>query len=139
MHKPQVVTWFKVYCALMVAIYIAVTIFGGFMAANPDMLNDPNPRPGSSVPSSAEEAFLMGIVCCGFGIAFAIVFLVPFILPQQFGSWVYGLVLVCFGLTSCGTWPITIPLLIFWVKEDTRVWFKNEQPVARDSDGFRPY
>lgn len=139
MQQPQVVTWFRVYCGLMVVIYIAVAIFGGFMAANPDMLNDPNPRPGSSVPSSADEAFIMGVMYCGLGIVLTIVFLVPFFLPRRFGAWIYDLVMICIGLTSCCFWPVTIPLLIFWIKEDTRVWFKNEQPATNAYDSMRPY
>ena len=33
------------------------------------------------------------------------------------GGWIYNLILIVLGMTSCCTWPITIPLMIFWIKQ----------------------
>ena len=38
-------------------------------------------------------------------------------------GWVYGLVLIGLGATSCCTWPITIPLLIQWLKPEMKARF----------------
>jgi hypothetical protein len=37
--------------------------------------------------------------------------------------WVYDIVLICLGMTSVCCMPVTIPLLIFWIKPDAKAWF----------------
>lgn len=139
MHRPQVITWFKAYCALMIVVYTLVAVLGGVMIANPDALIDPDAGAGSSVPTSQDEAMIMGVIYLGLGVVLGIAFVVPFLLPRRFGSWIYDLVMICLGLTSVCCMPVTIPLLIFWIKEDTRLWFKNAQTAAYDRDPMRPY
>ncbi|XAM00841.1 hypothetical protein OT109_05525 [Phycisphaeraceae bacterium D3-23] len=141
MHKPQVITWFYVYCVLMILIYVALAVGGFFLMKNPDFLVDPEASFSSNAPRSTDEAVFMGMLYIGLGVVFAIAFIVPFVLPRKFGTWVYSIVLICLGLTSCLFWPITIPLLIFWVKAETRLWYKNETPQAIDMGNpyQRPY
>lgn len=142
MYTPKVVVWFRVYCAVMILVYIAVAVLGGWVASNPSVLtsNNPNPSPTSSMPTSQEEALFVGVIYCGMGAFFAIVHIVPFLLPRRFGVWVFSIVVIALGMTSCLTWPATIPLLIFWVRKETREWFKN--PTANPAgyhDEIQPY
>ncbi|MFN3167817.1 MAG: hypothetical protein ACE37H_12210 [Phycisphaeraceae bacterium] len=126
MQKPSVIAWFKAYAVFMVLLYIGVTALGLFMVSNADTLFTPEPRPGSSVPTSSEEAVFMGVVYAALGVVLAIVFAVSLFTPRRFWGWVYNLVMICIGLTSCCFWPITIPLLIYWIKPEVRAWYKNE-------------
>jgi hypothetical protein len=43
----------------------------------------------------------------------------PFVKGKSWG-WVFGIVLIAIGMTSCCLWPITIPLLIQWIKPEMK-------------------
>jgi Na+(H+)/acetate symporter ActP len=110
----------------MVLLYIAVTGFGLFITANADKIVNPDAGIGSNQPASTDEALFMGVIYAVLGVVLAIVFAVSLFTPRRFWGWVYNLVMICFGLTSCCFWPATIPLLIFWIKPEVRAWYKNE-------------
>jgi hypothetical protein len=55
---------------------------------------------------------LLGII---FGIA-------PF-LPKQPWTWIFGIVLISMGMTSACCLPAAIPLLIYWIKPETKAFF----------------
>lgn len=126
MKKPAVVNWFKGYAVLMLVIYVAVTGFGLFLFANPDVFIDPDAGLGSNSPSDTSQARLMGGIYAAIGAVLAIAFVIALLTPRSFWAWIYNLVLICLGLTSCCFWPITIPLLIFWLKAEVRNWYRNE-------------
>jgi hypothetical protein len=72
---------------------------------------------------SAQEAQLMGGIMLFMGILLAIPFAMGAFLPQKPWAWVFGLVLICIGLTSVCCMPATIPLLIHWIKPETKLYF----------------
>lgn len=124
--RPSVITWFKVYTGLMVLIYLVVILVGILLYANADSFVGNDVRPGSNVPADPVEAQLMGMVYAALGVVLSLVFAVGLVIPRRFWGWVYGIVLIAIGLTSCCFWPITIPLLIFWIKPEVKDWYKNE-------------
>lgn len=127
MQQPRVITWFKVYVGFMVLLYLVVAGGGLFLTLMPDVLTDPNAGPASNTPQSTTEAVVMGMIYMAIGLALAAAFTVGLFTPRRFWGWVYNLVLICIGLMSCCLWPATIPLIIFWVKEPTRQWYKVDQ------------
>ncbi len=46
----------------------------------------------------------------------------PF-LPRKNWAWIYGIVLIAIGLTSPCCMPVSIPLLIFWIKPEIRAYY----------------
>ena len=46
----------------------------------------------------------------------------PF-LPRKRWAWIFGFVPICIGFTSICTLPFCIPLLIFWLRADTKAYF----------------
>ena len=57
------------------------------------------------------------LLCYGvLAAALAIIFLIGLFWNRGMGGWFYNLILICLCLTSCCTWQMTIPLLIFWIK-----------------------
>ena len=112
--KPGVLTWFKVYAIGMTVLYLLVAAGGAFLLAM-DWTGDPDVDP--------VEMRINGIALLVVGPPFAIAFLVALFLPLRKWAWIYDLVLICLGLTSCCFWPICIPLLVFWLKQETRQWF----------------
>ena len=72
--------------------------------------------------SLAEKLILSGVflVLCG-GLAAIFAFGV-FARPASW-VWVYDIVLIAIGLTSCLTIPAAVPLLIYWIKPETKAYF----------------
>lgn len=66
---------------------------------------------------------IVGVVFAVIGVPLGVVFAAAPFLPRRPWVWVYDLVLIILGLTSCITWPLTIPLLIYWLKAETKWWF----------------
>ncbi|HKO60285.1 MAG TPA: hypothetical protein VJV03_03920 [Pyrinomonadaceae bacterium] len=111
--KPPVLTWYKAYCALMALLYLFFVVLGiVFLTAAPTDRN-----------MSAQEAQITGGIMFFMGIALSIPFGVGAFLPQKPWAWVFGLVLICIGLTSVCCMPATIPLLIHWIKPETKFYF----------------
>ncbi len=59
------------------------------------------------------------------GLPLTIACALPFLLPAKPWVWVYNLIIICLGLTSCCFLPATIPLLIHWIKPETKAWFNR--------------
>jgi hypothetical protein len=49
--------------------------------------------------------------------------LLPLVLRPQPWLWTYDLVIICLGMTSACFLPACIPLLIFWLKPETKHYF----------------
>lgn len=112
---PAVVTWYKLYCVLMIFVYFACSIGGGAIIIFRNQIANPE--------TSAIELLLNGIVLLGMGIVMFVMFIVALLLPPKPWTWIYHLIAICLGLTSCCTWPVTIPLIIQWIKPETQQYF----------------
>lgn len=107
---PSVVTWQMVYLALMVLVYLMLTVGGicVYIFANEIAAEDPSTDP---------EIFrIAGVIYSALGFVLGIVFAVGLFWKRGMGGWVYNIILIALGLTSCVTWPMTIPLMIHWIK-----------------------
>lgn len=111
--RPAVVRWFYVYCGVLCAIYLAVAA-----CCLPFFLIEP-----SELDMGKTEAVLMGVMMLVMGLVFFVLFLMPFFLPQRPWVWVFDLVLICIGMTSACFLLACVPLLLFWVKPETKAWF----------------
>jgi len=117
-ERPAVVLWQMVYCGLMVLLYVAVAALGVFFYTQ-----------AANLGSSSDEVMemrILGGVYSALGVVLGLVFAGGLFLRRGMVGWVFHIVLICLGLTSCVTWPATIPLLIFWIKHKdaivTRAW-----------------
>ncbi len=111
--KPPVMTWFVAYCVFMTLLYLFCFVVGIVFVAT-----EPTGR-----DMSADEARVMGMVFIGMGLVLAVPFAIGPFLPRKPGAWVFGLVLICLGLTSVCCLPVTVPLLIHWIKPETKSYF----------------
>ena len=115
-ERPGVCTWFVVYCAIMALMYFLVLAFGvTIFVVGPAQFAD--------TQTPADEWAIIGVICVIMGLVLCTPFAIAPFLPRKPGVWIYDLVLICLGLTSACLWPITIPLLIFWIKPETKLWF----------------
>jgi len=111
--QPAVMTWYRVYCVLMALLYVFCVVAGVFL-----IIAAPADR-----DMSAAEARVLGGIMFFMGIALTIPFAIGAFLPRKPWAWIYGLVLICIGLTSPCCMPVTIPLLIHWIKPETKFHF----------------
>lgn len=113
-QKPKVWLWYLLYCCGMAMIYVLCAVLGVvFLALPAEMLE------GEEAP---EVIRIQGGVFFVLGIAlFGLYAAAPF-LPRTKFAWIYGFVTIGIGLTSCCTMPASIPLLIFWLKPDTKAY-----------------
>jgi hypothetical protein len=110
-----VVTWFKVYAVGMAMLYVLVVGAGVACIVFADQMADRE--------TSATEWRVQGVMFAAVGIPIAGAFVLGALLPARPWVWIYDFVLIAIGLTSCALLPATIPLLIYWVKPATKVWF----------------
>lgn len=110
--RPPVIVWFKVYCVILSLLYFACAALGAiWLYVAPE---------GTKLFS---EAMLTGVILTGAGLVFLAATLPPLFLPPRPWVWVYGLVLICLGLTSPCFIPICVPLLLYWIKPEAKAWF----------------
>ncbi len=112
-HTRKVWKWFVAYCVLMAVLYLFVAVMGAAMI----VLSSASPGRDSS------ELLAQGIGMLVVGAIFTVPYAVgPFAKGKSWG-WVYGIVLIALGMTSCCLWPVTIPLIIRWVKPEMKRMF----------------
>lgn len=116
--EPPVWKWFRVYVGLMSVLYLAFAGMGLFMIAF-----GPTIAESSRNPSDAFVMPFLGGVYAVLGFVFMGVFVYGLMIPRKPWAWIYGLVLICFGMTSPCCMPASIPLLIFWIKPEMKAFF----------------
>jgi hypothetical protein len=77
------------------------------------------------MPLDADSWVLVAYLGLLFGICgvLALVYLSSFFIHPRPWAWIYHLVLICVGLSSPCIMPASIPLLIFWIRPETRQYF----------------
>jgi MFS family permease len=116
-ERPGVVTWYIVYCVCMALMYLILVVGGVVLAIMADSIGDSD--------MSAGEARLMGVIFGAVCLPLAVFYLAGPILPKRNFAWIYGIVAIAIGMTSACCLPMVIPLLIYWIKPETRAYFQN--------------
>lgn len=114
---PPVVGWYKGYAAFMAFLYLLCAIGGFFLIKYMDVVVAGTPN------ISAVELKVRGFVLIAIGIVLFTAYVAALLLPNTPGVWVFHIVLIAIGLSSCCLWPATIPLMIAWLKPETQSWF----------------
>lgn len=111
--EPPVIKWFKVYAGVLSVIYFLVLVLGFFI-----LMSDPAPGDTTALQRAVGLTIFFGVV----GLLLA-AFVVGLFLQPRPWVWIYDLVLIVSGFTSCLTLPFSIALLIFWLKPETKAYF----------------
>jgi hypothetical protein len=106
--------WYRIYCAVMLLVYLAGAGLGVFIV----MFSG---EAGSA--GEQEEAFIIGMVYLIIAPIFALIYVVALLLPRKPFNWIVGIIMIAIGMTSCCFLPATIPLLIYWLKPETKTHF----------------
>ncbi|MBK9264588.1 MAG: hypothetical protein IPM54_32980 [Polyangiaceae bacterium] len=114
-RPPEAVYYFRIYGIVMILSLLGFFGMGLWMMLEPLMKGYGTVRPGE---------WIGGFIIAGI----AVFFIVPHAIVLFAGrsKWVYTLAVVLIGMsmlwnTCC--LPITIPLLIVWMKPETKKWY----------------
>lgn len=110
---PPVVTWYKVYAVGMSLLYLLVIAAGAFFLFVPE----------EALGEDEMSPWIMAVVFFVFGFPLLALYGASIFLPPRPWVWVLDIVLICLGFTSCLTLPFCIPLLIYWLKPETKAYF----------------
>lgn len=105
--------WYRIYCATLVLLYLALTVFGVILLVLQPRTRDYRP----------EELMIMGAIYAVLGAIFFLAFAVALFLPAKPYNWIVGIVMMAIGMTSCCFIPFLIPLFIYWLKPETQAFF----------------
>ncbi len=119
---PSVVTWFRVYAGVMTFIYMLLLVVAVLILAfAPSLADGDNPE---------EVLLIQGTVFAVISLPLGGMFIIGAFMPVKPWAWIYGIVLIGLGMTSCCCLPATIPLLIFWIKPETQTYFGRASKTA---------
>jgi hypothetical protein len=109
----KVFFWYKIYAVFMALLYAGVAAMGGLILV----------FGAQARGKDATDAMIAGPVYLVIGAILFVPFAVAPFLSKKPWHWIYHIVLICIGLTSCCFMPVTIPLLINWLKPETKAIF----------------
>lgn len=118
---PGAVVWYRVYAALMAAVY--VFLFLGVAAALAFA-----PRWLPTAHADMPDWFMLGYL--GFLMVMSVglggLFIASFFLPRSPGAWLYHIILICLGMSSACFLPLCLPLLLFWLQDPCKAYFGKD-------------
>jgi hypothetical protein len=112
---PPVLFWYKLTMGLTAVMYVMLGIGSVAALAFADSIAD--------AEMSADEWRLMSVFMIVISMPLATAYALPLFLRPSKGAWVFGIVLMALLMSSCCYWPACIPLIIYWVKPETRAYF----------------
>lgn len=110
----KILFWYRAFCVLMVAANLFVAFIGIFPVIVGMIKNN----------RDSVELYAAGGFHIVLGIMVAIPYAISFFAPRKPWHWVYGIVLISVPMMSCACLPISIPLLIFWLKPQAKQMFE---------------
>ena len=113
LQAPPFWPWYVTYCAFMALLYLACVGMGAvFLLVDPEAMG-----------SEPFEAILTGVVLIAISLPLMLAFAAGPFLPRRSWAWIAGMLLICVGMTSCCCIPACLPMLLQWIKPDTKAWF----------------
>jgi hypothetical protein len=106
----------------MVILYVLMTIGGVALALFSETLAATGEEP--------REFFLIqGIIFAVISVPLVVMYVVGFFMPAKSWAWVYGIVLIGLGMTSCCLIAACVPLIILWIRPETQAYFGRQTSV----------
>ncbi len=108
--NPAVKKWQVVFLIVMLVIHlvgVAIGVLGVLFAAE-ITAGDPGLKEW--------ECVIIGVVYGLVSILGFAAYSVALFWRRGMGGWIYNIVLLVLSLQHCCIWPMTIPILIFWIK-----------------------
>lgn len=117
-RPPEAVYYFRIYAVVMILILLAGFGVGLYLMLKPLMS-------GTAGTTSATGDWIFGLFMAGMTFALLIPHAVALFAGRA--KWNYTLIMILVGLnilwSNCWCIPVTVPLLIYWMKPETKRWF----------------
>ncbi len=112
-QPPGVILWYRIYCAAMALMYMLLAV--GFLVLRSMDLG---------VEVDPDEFQVTSIIMIVFGVPLALFYFISCFLTHRGWHWIWGVISIGIGMTGCCL-PACIPLLIFWIKPETKAWLNR--------------
>src|SRR5262249_43827836 len=107
---PGVVLWARLYAVAFALMYLACTICGVLVLV---FANDLGAH-------DRAENLINGVIMTVMGPPLLGLSIVTAFAPRKKWGWIINIVLIGLGMMSCCCLPASVPLLIFWMKPETK-------------------
>lgn len=128
MPAPPVIMWYRAYCLLATVLAVGGVAIAGarvLFHTHIDLPKTPDLPGMDDVNVGTQSLLLMAISILYFGIN-----LTALLLPRRPWAWLYHLVNIALGLGNI----IAIPLLVFWLKPETQIYYGREVESVAQPD-----
>lgn len=112
LDRPPVLIWYQIYCGALAVVYVAVIALLVIMLVAAAR--------GASVKT--EDLIIFGALSLT-SVPFAVFYGAAPFLPNRPWAWTYGVVAIAIGMTSACCLPACVPLLIYWMKPEVKMYF----------------
>lgn len=116
--------WYVAYCLLMALLYVVAIGGCAFLLLWPQI-----PDMEGEDATILKMQFAVLLVLC---VPLAVLFGIAPLLPKRRAAWIYGFITIGIGMTSACCLPASIPLLVFWIKPETKEFFESGTAGRRD-------
>lgn len=116
-EAPGVILWYRIYNVLTVVMYLVLTAFFWWVKSSGLEFDS---------PEEEMEIAIYAWVFLVIGLPLAFFHLVCSFMTHRRWHWVLGFFPIGIGLTGC-CMPVCIPLLIYWLKPETKAWLGRNQ------------
>lgn len=118
-RAPEGVLYFRIFGGISAFVYGMLALLGGGLMVVPTFLSTIPPGVGDEVMGFYLAGTLYGVI----GLAHAVPTLVALFAGRK--PWVHtlGTVVLALGMLNMCCIPVLIPLMIVWLKPETRRWF----------------
>ncbi len=113
-ETPKAVFWFKIYSGSLCLLYLVTAAFSIYFFMDP-----------IDTEMSETAANIAGGLMLVVSVVLFTICLLPLVLSPRPWLWTYNLVVICIGMTSACFLPVCIPLMIFWMKPETKQYFEK--------------
>jgi membrane protease YdiL (CAAX protease family) len=111
---PPVWRWYVAYCIVMATIYVVVIVLGVVFLAFAEQMSE---------TGDVVESYVMGAVFVVISVPLAVFYVAVPLLPKRRFAWIVGFVAIGIGMTSTCFLPAALPLLLYWMKDETKAFF----------------
>ena len=116
---PRVIFWYRIYCSFTGVFWGLLVFLFLFLRSLSDLEQNMS-------SSDFTEFQITSVIMIFVGIPFALLYFCCAFMTHRGWHWILGFVSIGLGMSGCCL-PVCIPLLIFWIKPETKSWLNRNE------------
>lgn len=121
--EPAALPWLRGFCAAQLLMFGGLSLMGLGLVATAGF--DPSLRASPGDP----PLWVIGVFLLVLGLPLSTFYLVGVVAPRRPWLFTYGIVSFAVAFMCGGCWFLAIPVLIYWLKPETRAWLEQDPEV----------